>query len=79
MEEIGEKGALHQEVPLRLHAQICYRSGLPSLSLCLYSTLFIYFFFSFFFVGPHTHTYTQDKDIAIRFVWEVCLGYQAAR
>lgn len=62
--EIGEKGALHQKIPRRLHAQICYRSSLLSLSLSLYSPLFIYFFSHFF------HTRTHGKYIAIRF----CLG-----
>lgn len=74
IEEIGEKGALHQEIPRRLHAQICYRSSLPSLSLSLSILLYLFSFFSHFF-----HTRTHGKDIAIRFVWEVCLGYQAAR
>lgn len=85
METIGEKGAIRQEVPQRLHAQICYRYSLPlslplsmPLSLFLLSIIYLLFFSQFYFLSgviPHTH-----KDIAIRYVWEVArVRYEVQR
>lgn len=84
METIGEKGALRQEVPQRLHAQICYRFSLPlpvslsiPLSLFLLSIIYLLFFLNFIFCRALSLTH---KDIAIRYVWEVArVRYEVQR